>query len=259
MYKFSAPLFASLALLNPCTSLLASTEPVTYVYKANEAMTIDGQLTETVWQNTPWLPIDKPIIGGMPDANDFQGRYKLSWDQQYLYLAAEIKDNILFDQHRDPTYMYWDDDCLEIFVDEDNSGGDHQFNFNAFAYHIGLDNQVADIGPNLADGSTNFILLNDHIKSAWKAQHGQENTLHWEVAIAIYDDTFALNKADNKPVTLTADKTLGFMLAYCDNDGSQYREHFIGNLDIKPLNGDKNLGYKDASVFAPIRLKNNRR
>lgn len=44
------------------------------------------------------------------------------------------------------------------------------------------------------------------------------------------------------------------MLAYCDNDGSASREHFIGSVAIEPKNGDKNLGYKDAGVFAPLTL-----
>jgi hypothetical protein len=52
--------------------------------------------------------------------------------------------------HRDPLVQYWDDDCLEIFLDEDFSGGDHQYNHNAFAYHVSLDNQAIDIGTDKA-------------------------------------------------------------------------------------------------------------
>ena len=54
--------------------------------------------------------------------------------------------------------------------------------------------------------------------------------------------------------SLTVGKIMGFMLAYCDNDGSDEREHFIGSHDIEPVNGDKNLGYIDARVFGSIRL-----
>ena len=42
--------------------------------------------------------------------NDFSGRFKLLWDEHYLYLMAEITDDILFDQHADPLKLYWDDD-----------------------------------------------------------------------------------------------------------------------------------------------------
>lgn len=51
-------------------------------------------------------------------------------------------------------------------------------------------------------------------------------------------------------VTLFEGRNLGFMLAYCDNDGSKEREHFIGSTDIKAVNGNKNLGYITADVFS---------
>jgi len=44
------------------------------------------------------------------------------------------------------------------------------------------------------------------------------------------------------------------MLAYCDNDGSPEREHFMGSHDIEAVNGDKNRGYIDASVFGDLVL-----
>ena len=68
------------------------------------------------------------------------------WTAKRIYILGEIVDDILFDSHRDPLVQYWDDDCLEIFIDEDHSGGDHQYNHNAFAYHMSLDNQAIDIG-----------------------------------------------------------------------------------------------------------------
>ncbi len=56
---------------------------------------------------------------------------------------------------------------------------------------------------------------------------------------------------------LYAGKKLVFILAYCDNDGSQEWEHFIGSADIKAVNGNNNLGYITADVFQLLRLKNN--
>ncbi|SET38804.1 CBM9 family sugar-binding protein [Thalassotalea agarivorans] len=224
------------------------------VKHANTAPIIDGINNEKVWQQATWYPMDVLMDGTLPSAQDFSGRYRLLWDENYLYLQAEITDDILFDQHADPLYFYWDDDCLEIFIDEDASGGDHQTNFNAFAYHVALDNQAIDIGPNNKDGSTQFVALNDHVNSRWQRQLSAPNTVIWEVAIAIYDDTFTL-EGEHTPVKLSAEKIIGFMLAYCDNDGSKHREHFMGSHDFPAVNGSKNLGYMDASVFGKIVLK----
>lgn len=221
--------------------------------KITQAPIIDGVYSEQEWQSGQWYNMDQVLIGEAPSKTDFSGKYTLRWDQQHLYLLARINDNVMFDQHPDPLYFYWDDDCLEIFIDEDASGGNHQFNYNAFAYHIGLDNQSVDIGPNNADGSTQFVLLNDHITSAWKRDAQAPHTITWEVAIKVFDDSFDHNKA-NSPVSLSANKKMGFMLAYCDNDGSTNRENFIGSHPIEPVNGDKNLGYIDASVFDEVTL-----
>jgi len=222
--------------------------------KTPEKMIIDGIADEASWQLAKWQPIDNLILGTKPTAEDFSGQFKLMWDEKQLYLLVEITDDILFDQHADPRYLYWDDDCLEIFLDEDGSGGNHQFNFNAFAYHVSLDNQAVDMGQKNADGSDNFVLLNDHINSTWRRSETSPNKVIWELAVRVYDDSFTMNMKDPKAVGLFAGKKLGFMLAYCDNDGSKEREHFIGSIDIEPINGNKNLGYITADVFQKLTL-----
>ena len=235
----------------PYSPVFAETDVVRF---ASEPITIDGDALEAAWEHAEWRNLDKHILGEYPSKQDFSGRYKLLWDEQHLYLLAEITDDVLFDQHADPLYFYWDDDCLEIFIDEDRSGGNHQFDYNAFAYHVALDNQAVDISGQLEDGSPAFVLLNDHIDSQWKRQSQLPHTILWEVAIRVFDDSFETDRA-SQPLSLSAGKVMGFMLAYCDNDGSDQREHFVGSHDIEPVNGDKNLGYIDASVFGSIKLE----
>jgi len=223
-------------------------------HKAKSQITIDGIGDDTSWQLAAWQPLNNLILGSMPTAQDFTGQFKILWDEKQLYLLVEITDDILFDQHADPRYLYWDDDCLEIFLDEDASGGNHQFNYNAFAYHVALDNQTVDMGEPHADGSNNFVLLNDHISSSWRRSENSPNKVIWELAVRVYDDSFNINSVTPQAVKLSIGKKLGFMLAYCDNDGSKEREHFIGSVDIKAVNGSKNLGYITADVFQKLTL-----
>ncbi|MEI6893037.1 MAG: sugar-binding protein [Colwellia sp.] len=221
--------------------------------KTSAEIVIDGLPNDASWQLAKWQPIDKLILGTQPSPDDFSAQFKIMWDKNNLYLLVEITDDILFDQHADPRYLYWDDDCLEVFIDEDSSGGNHQFNFNAFAYHVALDNQVVDIGEKNADGSDNIVLLNDHINSVWRRSEHSPNNVFWELAVRVYDDSFNLENSAI-PVTLFLGKKLGFMLAYCDNDGSKVREHFIGSHEIKSVKGTKNLGYITADVFENLTL-----
>ncbi|MDO6695335.1 sugar-binding protein [Aliiglaciecola sp. 3_MG-2023] len=209
---------------------------------------IDGVNNEPQWQKSQWLAIDQVIIGGPLNKYDFQGRYRLLWGANKLYLQAEIVDDRLVDFNADPLDKYWDDDTLEIFLDEDASGGDHQYSYNAFAYHIALDNQVVDITP-----QRTFALFNDHIESRWKRDINAPHKIIWEMAISLYADDFDPAEK-NSPVGLHKGKKIGFMLAYCDNDNSETREHFINSKDVTAVNGDKNRGWIDASVFDTLIL-----
>lgn len=216
---------------------------LTQVKKAREDIVINGIANETIWKNTEWHQLDQLWLGDTYSPDDFQGQYKLTWKDDALYLLAEIKDDILRDAIEDPLVAWWDDDCLEIFIDEDNSGGEHQFNHNAFAYHIALDGNVVDMSPNQKGK-----VYNSHIESK-RITTG--NTSIWEVKISLYKDTYK-DDSENRAVTLQANKNIGFALAYCDNDNSEIRENFIGSIPVE--GDDKNRGYIDAGIFGTLIL-----
>jgi hypothetical protein len=212
--------------------------------KAELPPTIDGVANETIWQNARWQAIDQRWLGPEYTAEDFHGRYKVVWTESNIYILGEFTDDILFDSHRDPLQQYWDDDCLEIFIDEDFSGGDHQYNHNAFAYHMSLDNQAIDIGTDEQPH-----IYSHHVDSRWR-QEG--NKVIWELAIRIYTDDYTDGASDNVPISLTAGKVIGLMVAYCDNDGSELRENFIGSEYVP--SGPKDRGWIDAGLFGTLVL-----
>jgi hypothetical protein len=209
---------------------------------------VDG-VAEQTWDSAQWQPMPYLMADSAPQADDFSGRYKLLWDNQYLYLQAEIIDDVLFDKTADPKVKYWEDDCLEVFIDSDASGGNHQYNHSAFAYHIALDNQTVDIGED-----QKAHMYNDHVTSRWQRDPKDYKKITWEVAIKLFPDAYS-DKQPLSPIKLQAEQKIGFMLAYCDNDGSPSREHFMGSHKIEPVNGDTNRGWIDANVFGTIKLK----
>ena len=211
---------------------------------ASVAPTVDGVADEAIWERARWQEIKYRWLGPEYTDADFQGRFKVVWTADKLYILGEFVDDILIDSHRDPLVQYWDDDCLEIFIDEDYSGGEHQYNHNAFAYHMSLDNQAIDMGTD--ERPHNY---SHHVESEWK-QHG--NTIVWEVAIDIYTDSYEDGSDDNEPIQLSAGKLMGLMLAYCDNDGSELRENFIGSESVP--SGPKDRGWIDAGLFGALIL-----
>lgn len=251
--KFTAirlPSFAALvlALTAPAVAQVTSSHDANrshyYVPMAAEAPTVDGIADERVWERAEWRELNQRWLGTELSEGDFSGRYKVAWTEEKLYVLVEIVDDVLIDTHRDPLIQYWDDDCLEIFIDEDHSGGDHQYNHNAFAYHLSLDNQAIDIGKDRKARS-----YSHHVESRWRQY---ADRIVWEVAIDIYSDTYRDDASDNRPQRLSAGKLMGFMVAYCDNDGSDLRENFIGS---EYAAGDhKDRGWIDAGLFGTLEL-----
>ncbi len=214
------------------------------VKKATIGPEIDGMASDPIWDVVSWLPLDQRWLGEEYTPEDFTGKYKMAWTPDALYILAEITDDKIYDKESDPLKLWWDDDCLEIFIDADNSGGGHQFTHNAFAYHVALDGNVVDVAPGQVP-----TLYNEHVES--KISKISDNTSLWECKITVYSDAYRDGKV-NEAITLKASQKLGFALAYCDNDSSAERENFIGSVAV--AGEDKNRGWIDAGIFGTIEL-----
>jgi hypothetical protein len=214
-------------------------------HKAKKALTIDGKGDEKDWARADWKDVKHTWLGTAPLPEDFKGRYKMLWDENYVYYLVEVHDDSLSDQHKSPMDLWWEDDCLELFIDEDNSDGNHQYSHNAFAYHITLELDVVDMAPD-----KNPVLLNDHMIVKWTRI--DKTNYVWEVAMLVYNDKFEHTSKENKPVKLSKGRKMGFAVSYNDNDGDFKRENFIGSV---PIEGeDKNRGWIDAGVFGTVEL-----
>lgn len=217
-----------------------------YAFQAVIAPSVDGIADESCWNAGEWAYLDNEWFGLiMPDSSDFFGRYKAVWTPEKLFLLVEITDDHLIDDIEDPLDRYWEDDCLEIFIDEDNSGGDHkccESAYNAFAYHTSpVTYDAVDLS---SEGDFVPQLFNDHVEMAVSST-GSKHTI--ELAIDIYDDSYRDGVEDNTPVSLETGKVMGFSLAYCDDDGNG-RENFIGT---QPGGLDS---WMNADLFGSIEL-----
>lgn len=219
-------------------------EEYTALAKVQGDLLIDGSASDAAWEAAEWKPMDQVWLGKDLKPEDFSGRYKVLWDANFLYVVAEITDDTLVDTHADGLLKYWDDDCLEVFIDADGSGGNHQYNYNAFAYHISLDNRSVDVASD-----SSFRYFDEHVTSK-RTCTGKVCT--WEAALRVYNDDY--QDKTSVPIALKAGKKMGFMVAYCDNDKSPEREHFIGSVPI--AGEDKNRGWIDAGVFEKVMLNN---
>lgn len=209
---------------------------------------IDGQANDACWEKADWKPISQvwiPYAAKMA-AGDFEGKFKVAWDSQYLYLLVEVVDDMLSDDHANPLQNWWDDDCVEVFIDENRSKGNHERNNNAFAYHVSLKYDVIDLN---SSGNPVNYKNNINVKMDTIGTH----TYLWEMAIKNYSATFNISDPEASRVILTPNKIMGFTVAYCDNDQTTARENFIGSMYMSQATANDN--YITADYFGSLKLK----
>lgn len=98
---------------------------------------IDGEV-EGIWNGTQTLVTDrrKSRLPGPSSA-----AVKTLWDESYLYVLADVKDPAVV-RNSPISYGDWDEDCVEIYVDED-----HQKNItydsNDFQYRVNYEGKLS--------------------------------------------------------------------------------------------------------------------
>jgi hypothetical protein len=87
------------------------------IFKVSSPIIIDGTL-EATWSNASVLPAaaTKLIAGAVTNSTDLSGNFKALWDDTYLYVLADVTDDVKMNES---TNVY-DDDGVEVYVDINN-------------------------------------------------------------------------------------------------------------------------------------------
>jgi len=91
-------------------------------YRASSAVEIDGYVYDDVWKNINWSDFFVDIEDHNKPKPYYDTRMKMLWDDNYLYIAAELEDLhtwATLDNHDDIIYR---DNDFEIFIDPDGDG-----------------------------------------------------------------------------------------------------------------------------------------
>lgn len=123
--------FHFLATLSPLSTAsdwdrMKDIQPHGYVCsKAAGPIQIDGDLRERSWQAAPWTSYFADIEGVNKTKPRFRTRAKMTWDDQYFYIAAELEEphvNATLTQH--DSVIFQDND-FEVFIDP--NGDNHEY------------------------------------------------------------------------------------------------------------------------------------
>lgn len=89
--------------------------------RALKAPSIDGRLDDEVWQKAAWTEDFVDIEGPLKPAPRFRTRAKMAWDDQYLYIAAELEEPDVWAYQTTRDSVVFLDNDFEIFIDPDGS------------------------------------------------------------------------------------------------------------------------------------------
>ncbi|NKB69162.1 MAG: hypothetical protein GKR89_19005 [Candidatus Latescibacteria bacterium] len=201
----------------------------------------DFSFTDGIWdiyrlRHTPWFEAHRNRLtdhGGEPaPEDDLQARYYIAWDNQYLYMGAEVRDNandVEDPQHEDKRWYFKDSVCWFIEGPADKAPewfgqGDNAFCFVADAarppyaawWRHGAPNQtyIEEPLPTNAvdyrftfnpwgDGAADFIL---------------EARVDMALTFGHSDPRWSLPQIGD---------AYGLEIVHCDPDGGPYGGHFI--------------------------------
>jgi hypothetical protein len=119
------PLLPFVCLGIPCTREvpLAPENPRTYeALRAPHEIAVDGSLDDSSWAAAPWTEDFVDILGGDAPPPPLRTRAKLLWDDEYLYVGAEMEEPHLWATLLERDAIIYQDDDLEVFLDPNGDG-----------------------------------------------------------------------------------------------------------------------------------------
>ena len=106
--------------LEPCP------HPKGYVcYRAATPVTIDGKLTDPAWAAAPWSDEFVDIEGDKKPKPRHRTRMKMLWDDEALYVAAELDEPHVWAYLTEHDSVIFQDNDFEVFIDP--NGDNHEY------------------------------------------------------------------------------------------------------------------------------------
>src|SRR5215831_14093330 len=129
----------SLLLLCLACAAFAQQAPLHYTcLRASSSLHIDGILDDAAWSKAPWTPMFVDIEGSVKPRPRFQTRAKMLWDQQYLYVAAELEEPHVWATLTEHDSVIFRDNDFEVFLNPSGDGLNY-FEFEINALNTGWD------------------------------------------------------------------------------------------------------------------------
>jgi hypothetical protein len=154
-------------------------------FRAPEPITIDGQLDKSAWRAAPWTEDFVDIEGDMRPKPGHRTRAKMLWDDEFLYVGAEMEEPHLWGTLTDHDSIVYHDNDFEVFLNP--TGDNHNYyelEINALGtvFDLYLPKPYRDGGP--ADHGWNVVGLRKGIRLDGTLNDPRDLDRGWSVELA---------------------------------------------------------------------------
>jgi len=116
-----------------------SAQPKQYeCHRAASSLKIDGHLDDAAWSKAAWTDAFVDIVGEDHPAPRFQTRMKMLWDDEYLYIGAELEEPDVWATLTVHDSVIFRDNDFEVFINPTGDGLRY-FEFEINALNTGWD------------------------------------------------------------------------------------------------------------------------
>ena len=129
------------------------TEPRQYLcYRAAEPLTLTGSLDKPFWRDADWTADFVDIEGGRGPKPRYRTRAKMLWDDEFLYIGAEMEEPHVWATLTEHDCVIFRDNDFEVFIEPDGDNHDYyELEINALntTWDLRLVKPYRDGGPAL--------------------------------------------------------------------------------------------------------------
>jgi hypothetical protein len=119
-------------------------------YRASGPITIDGKLDDAAWADAPWSDPFRDIEGDKTPDPPLRTRMKMLWDDEALYIAAELQEPHVWATLTKHDSVIFRDPDFEVFIDPDadnHNYGELELNALNTTWDLLLPRAYKDGGP----------------------------------------------------------------------------------------------------------------
>jgi len=172
--------------------------------KAKKSLHIDGKLNDSAWKKAAWTDDFVDIEGDAKPKPRFRTRAKFLWDDDYLYIGAELEEPEIKGSLTQHDSVIFHDNDFELFLKPpiDNPGY-YEFEINALntSWDLFLNKPYREGGK--ADNSWDIPGLKTAVALQGTLNNPNDKDAGWSVEIAIPWSAFTSRLPVEKPTAGT--------------------------------------------------------